>query len=395
VPDEDWEKFVRDCEADRRSQAPKEPSARARIVTERLRALDEQAARQQGRKRGWGRKNAPAEPWQPDGWRTGPAWQEMNGRSARRRKGWGVVGVLLAVAVVVVALKPSAALSLLPGSLGDGFESTAEAGAPVPVTPLAPETGRPSTVPSAASADLPTRERPFAGSPAERWDLGAAAIEVPKAKPVGGVSAERIEAALRRTKEFLVASNLDREVLYGGEPKKALALVDPLAKEYLAELRAGLRRPTVANDPKWTFTRFDPDEVELVGAGVGVRGRMTVESDGGARGKAVIRADYTFVYPLAKVDGGTEVARTIVRRIVEVEVADPVRFLGTEGRIWLLSVNGEIANDLCQEGDGFIHPRFQADLYASPPATGEERDPYDRSRELNGGTDECGTVTRT
>ncbi|WP_031477520.1 hypothetical protein [Streptomyces bicolor] len=369
IPDEEWEKFVRDAERDH-AAAPKEPSARARMVTERLRQQD-------------ARGELPA------GWRTGPARQEMNGRAARRRKVWSVLGVLLAVAVAVIALKPSAALSWLPGGSG------ADADAPS-ASPMNAETTRPSGAP-ADVAGQPTRKRPFAGSPAERWAGGADAIEVPKAKSVSGVSAARIETALRLTKQFLVASNLDRDVLYGAEPKEALALLDPLSKEYVDRLRAGLRRPTVENDPKWKFTRFDPDEIELVGTEVKVRGRMTVEPGEGKGGKALIRADYTFVYPVARAGGGQEVTRTIVRRAIGVEVVDPVRYQATERRIWLFDLSSEIGNDACRQGDGFIHPRFQADLAASPEPSGDVVDPYDRSRELDGaeaGT-ECGTLSRT
>ncbi|WP_308297189.1 MULTISPECIES: hypothetical protein [unclassified Streptomyces] len=385
IPDDAWEKFVQDAERDAAS-APKEPSARARMVAERLRALDEAEARKLRAERRWGRKKAPAGQWQPQGWRTGPAWQEMNGRGSRRRTVWSALGVLLAVAVAVIALNPSAALSWLPG--GAAPEAAAAS-----ASPLAPETGRPSGAP-AGTAGLPTRKRPFTGSPAERWAAGADAIEVPKAKAVAGVSAARIETALRLTKDFLVASNLDREVLNGAQPKKALALIDPLQKDYLSELRAGLRRPTVENDPTWTFTRFDPDRVELVGPDVRVRGRMTVEP-GGTAGQALIRADYTFVYPLARAGGGKEVVRTIVRRIVEVNVPDPVKFQATEGHIWVHDLNAEISNDNCRDGDGRIQPMFQADLYADRRPSGEAVDPYDRSRGLDGAGDECGTVSRT
>lgn len=365
ISDEEWEQFVQDAERDSAS-APKEPSARARMVTERLRRQDAQGE-------------------QPPGWRTGPARQEMNGRT-RRRKVWSALGVLLAVALAVIALKPSAALSWLPGGLRP------DADAP-PASPLAAETVRPSGAPT-DTAGQPTRKRPFAGSPAERWAAGADAIEVPKAKALGGVPAARIETALSLTKKFLVASNLDREVLYGAEPRKALALLDPMSKEYVARLREGLRRPTVENDPKWKFTRFDPDEIELVGTEVKVRGRMTVEP-GGEQGRPLIRADYTFVYPVARADGGDEVTRTIVRRVVEVDVLDPVEFRATEGRIWVLDLSSEIGNDVCRQGDGFIHPRFRADLDARPEPSGDVVDPYDRSSELDGARKECGTVSRT
>ncbi|NUP14975.1 MAG: hypothetical protein HOZ81_02500 [Streptomyces sp.] len=364
ISDEEWEKFVQDAERDRAS-APKEPSARARMVTERLR-----------------RQDALGE--QPPGWRTGPVGQEPNGRAARRRRVWSALGVLLAVAAAVIALKPSAALSWLPGG--------PDAGAP-PASPLAAETGRPTGAPTDV-AGQPTRKQPFAGSPAERWASGADAIEVPKAKAVDGVPAARIEKALSLTKKFLVASNLDRDVLYGAEPKTALSLLDPLAEDYVTELREGLRRPTAENDPKWKFSRFDPDEIELVGTEVKVRGRMTVAS-GRERGRPVIRADYTFVYPVARADGGDEVTRAIVRRVIEVAVLDPAKYRATEGRLWVRELSSEIGNDLCRQGDGFIHPRFRADLQGSPEPSGDVIDPYDRSRGLSGDRKECGTLSRT
>ncbi|GAA2549838.1 MULTISPECIES: hypothetical protein [Streptomyces] len=394
LPDDVWEKFVQDSERDIRTSAPKEPSARARMVTERLRAMDEAQARTGGgggRRRG--RKKAAAPPARPEGWRTGPAWQERNGRAARRRRGWSVVGVLAAATLAVVAVNPSAALSWLPGGLGDG-SGGADAAGPASPAPLAPETARPSGAPSAASAGTPTRERPFAGSPAARWESGADGVRLPEAKAVNGVPAGRIEEALRRTKEFLVASNLDPGVLKGGEPKKALALVDPLAEEYLSDLRAALREPTEENDPVWTFTRFDPEEVDLVGD-VRVRGRMTVKPGRGAAGKAVIKADYTFVYAVARAGGGDEVTRAVVRRVVEVDVADLTRYQGTEGHLWILAVDGEISNDDCRDGDGVIRPQFPADLRTGPEPTGEARDPYDRSKQVAGADEGCGVVTRT
>ncbi|WP_313905522.1 hypothetical protein [Streptomyces sp. SLBN-134] len=331
LPDDVWEKFVQDSERDIRASAPKEPSARARMVTERLRAMDEaQAARAGGGKRRWGGKRPPVRPARPEGWRTGPAWQERDGRTSRRRKVWSAVGVVAAAALALVAVNPSAALSWLPGGLGEGSGTAGDAQASA--SPLAPETARPSAAPSAAPAGFATREKPFAGSPAARWEPGADAIRLPGAKAVNGVPAARIEDALKGTKRFLVAANLDRAVLEGGEPRKALGLVDPLEADYLSELRAALREPTEKNDPVWTFTRFDPAEVELVGD-VRIRGHMTVEALDESPGKAMIKADYTFVYPMARVGGGDEVSRAVVRRSVEVQVVDAARFRATDGHI--------------------------------------------------------------
>ncbi|MBJ6634306.1 hypothetical protein [Streptomyces sp. I5] len=396
-PDDAWEQFLRDSEAGVPASAPKEPSARARMVTERLRALDEAQAAAAGRKgRRFGRSR-PVAPARPEGWRTGPAWRETDGRASRRRTVWSVVGVLTAAALAVVAVNPSAALSWLPGGLGGGGADASGASASgvdasgVEASPLAPETARPTGGPGEAEG-IPTRERPFTGSPAARWEAGADAIRLPRAKTVNGVPAARIEEALRDTKEFLAAANLDPAVLKGGEPVKALALVDPLEADYLADLRAAVRRPTEDNDPVSAFTRFDPEKVDLVGD-VRVRGRMTVAPDTETEGRALITADYTFVYGVARA-GGDETTRVIVRRVLQVDAADPSRHQGTEGRLWIRDLASEIGNDDCREGDGLINPSFFSDLLSASPQAGETRDPYDRSTSVSR-EDECGVVSRT
>ncbi|MFI2375100.1 hypothetical protein ACH5AO_08545 [Streptomyces sp. NPDC018964] len=396
LPDDVWEKFIQDSERDIRASAPKEPSARARMVTERLRAMDEaQAGTAADGKRRTGRKRKAARPAPPEGWRTGPPLQVLERRSSRRRRIWSAVGIVTAVALAVVAVNPSAALSWLPGGLGED-SGTSDGERAADATPLAPETARPGAAPSEAPAGVPTRKEPFAGSPAARWEAGADAIRLPEAEAVGGVPADRIRAALKGTKEFLVAANLDPAVLKGERPTKALELVDPAEKEYLADLRDALREPTEKNDPVWTFTRFDPAEVELVGE-VRVRGRMTVEAVKGTAGRALVKADYTFVYPMARVGGGDEVSRAIVRRTIEVDAVDPARFRADEGHIWITDVNGEISNDDCRDGDGVIRPQFLADRRGRPEPTGPARDPYDRSKDLEpaGGEADCGVVTRT
>ncbi|MFI2204111.1 hypothetical protein ACH47Z_25670 [Streptomyces sp. NPDC020192] len=110
-----------------------------------------------------------------------------------------MIGVALAVAVV--AVRPSLLLDRLPGR-NHGSKASAAS--------LPAETALPSSAPGAvAQAGLPTRKDPFRGSPAQRWADGADDIEVPRAKAVGGMSQEDVALALRRTKEFLVGTNLD------------------------------------------------------------------------------------------------------------------------------------------------------------------------------------------
>ncbi|WP_240138321.1 hypothetical protein [Streptomyces sp. MUM 178J] len=112
VSDEAWEAFQRDSEGPARLRAPKEPSARARMVTERLRREDEAAARRRGRTRRRARRGGPARA-EPEGWRT---WTAQR-RPGRRRGGpWRqLVWVLLAVVLVLILLNPGGTLGWLGG----------------------------------------------------------------------------------------------------------------------------------------------------------------------------------------------------------------------------------------------------------------------------------------
>ncbi|TXS73747.1 MULTISPECIES: hypothetical protein [unclassified Streptomyces] len=376
VPDEVWERFIRDSERDIRASAPKEPSARARMVTERLRQQEARGI-------------------EPEGWRTGPAWQEMRraeDRTARRRRLWAIIGVPLAAAVALVAVRPS----LLPGDLL-GASSSGSGSSGAAADPLPAETAAPTTAPSAAPG-TPTLDRPFAGSPAERYADGAAGIVVPEAKPVGPLGKEQVARALRQTKELLVGANIDRGTLLGGRPKSVLALLDPQQPKLLDDVNSWLRTPDAKHDPLSLFSRFDPREVRLVGDVVKTRGRMTFKA--GTRASVVIHADYTFVYPLAQADPeSTEVARTIVRRVLDIEVSDPAKYRVTPGRLAILSFDENLSNSACFVHDGFLHPRFDsAGPAASDEATpsGPAVDPYDRSRELrHSDAESCGAVSRT
>ena len=361
-----WEKFLEDSERDIRSSAPKEPSARARMVTERLREQDSRGE-------------------SPPGWRTGPAWQEMNGRAARRRKLWAVLGVTVTAAVVLVALKPS----LLPGDpFGAGESGAAEA------APLPDETAAPTAAPGVSDPETPTLDRPFAGSPAERWADGEAGIVLPETKAVGAVSADRVGQALKLTKKLLVGANLDPKTVRGARPEAALAVLDPKQPGLLDDLGTGLRSPSRKHDPVTLFSRFDPDKVRPAGDVIKTRGRMTFEK--GTQGGVAVHADYTFVYPVVRADGPTEVTRTIVRRVLDVELADPARYEVTPGRLLLMNYDQEIGNSSCFVYDGYLHPEFTSSRSEGPDPSGPATDPYDRSKPIEHGDDgDCGTVTRT
>ncbi|MFJ6849346.1 hypothetical protein ACIQM3_02235 [Streptomyces sp. NPDC091271] len=371
VSDEQWAELVRRAE-EGGADAPKEPSARARMVTARLRALDEEAARGRGR----GRRGRPAGQWQPEGWRTGPPIG--SGRPRKSRRVAAVLGFAVVVGILVVTMRPSLLTDHLPG----GGESAS-------ADPLPAETAPPTAAPADGPVgDRPTLAEPFRGSPAVRWADGAKGIEIPAAEAAGGMSKGEVEQALRATRQLLVAANLDAATLRGEKPDEALNLLDPLQKGERERLERSLAEPGGEQDPLMLFSRFDPDEARLVGDVVKTRGRMTFEA--GAAGSVEVHADYTFVYPLVE-PGGDEVARTIVRRKLTTALHDPKRFVATRGKLSVVSSEQNFGNTSCEVNDGFLHPSFPSDS-ANPPR-GDDVDPYDRSEWQPDGS--CGTVTRT
>ncbi|MFI0938652.1 hypothetical protein [Streptomyces sp. NPDC021020] len=388
VPDTVWEEFADDTPGKIRASAPKEPSARARMVTERLRREDAEAAEREraAAKRRWGRKER--RPQEPAGWRTGPAWREM--RRAEHRP-WrdlartGVVVVVLA-ALALIALNPSGARALVRGHRhSSGSGENASGPDKSPITPLPPETAAPTAPPPPVDPDMPTVSHPFAGSPALAWADGAAGIEVPHATAVGSLSAKQVAAVLQTTRAYLVATNLDPAVLRGGSPTAAARLVDPASGEP-AEMKAAVHAPSKKKNPTTWVTRYDPKEVQPVGKVIKVRGRMTFAK--AAHGAVRVHTDYTFVYAFTKAgDANGQVARLVVRREVDAEWAPQV----PRGKVWIVSRTASFGGSQCDIDDGYVHPLPEAAPKITP--TGPATDPYDRSKPLDTKGD-CGVVSR-
>ncbi|MFF3837980.1 hypothetical protein [Streptomyces sp. NPDC001930] len=357
VPDDVWEQFLRDS-VEGVADAPKEPSARARVVAERLRN----------------------EPAGNDGWRTyTPA------APARRTKRRYLVGLLAAVALLVVAFDP---WNMIGASGGSGAFGP----------PLAQESARPTDAPPVEPAERPTLAEPFRGSPAVRWADGTAGITVPAARATGWMSKAQVEKALRQTRDFLVASSLDPAVLRGERPTKAIALINPRQKGVKDYLAGAFGTPTEENDPLLLFSRFDPSSARLVGDIVKTRGRMTFRE--GERGALEVTTDVTYVYPVARAGAGSdEVVRTIARREVVVSWDDPSKVITEPGTLSLVSYKVDMTNGGCDTHTGYFTPAFGTQGSDGGATDGETVDPYDRSKPLFGGTGSpdgaCGTASRS
>ncbi|WP_405557026.1 hypothetical protein [Streptomyces sp. NBC_01171] len=335
--DEEWERFLRESVAGT-ADAPKEPSARAREVARRLRA-------------------------EPD--RGQESWRGHPPARPKRRAGWYVVGLLAVLALLVVALAPGRVVDLVTGSDA-----------------------------SRSAAQRPTAEEPFRGSPAASWASGAAGITMPKARAVGWMSAAEVGRALARSRDFLVASSLDRGVLRGERPEKAIALINPHQKDVQDLLRTAFRTPGEKHDPLLLFSRFQPSRAHLVGDVVKTRGRLSYRE--GERGALRVTADVTFVYPVARTGGDGEIVRTIVRRELVLSWDDPDKVITEPGTFSIVSYKYDMTNGGCGTPTGYFVPPFGPDRRAEE--TGREVDPYDRTEPFGrGGSagDECGRATRS
>jgi hypothetical protein len=358
IPDDEWERFLQEAAADTRG-APREPSARARMVARRLRN----------------------EPGPPDGWRTGPP------PARRRGKGWYVAGLLVAVVMLVVALAPGRVVGWAGGGDGDS-------------TPLSAESERPDQPPATEGVTRPpTLEQPFKGSPAVRWGDGTAGISLPEPRATGWMTRKQVTRALERTRDFLAESSLEPAVLRGDRPVKAIALINPHQSDVQDFLRTAFRSPSEENDPLLLFSRFPKAKVRLVGDVVKTRGRITYRE--GARGAVEVTTDVTYVYPVVRAAAGSdEVARTIVRREVVMSWDDPAKVVTDPGTFSLVSYKVDTTNGGCGTSTGYLTPAFASDRATSRPEDGPEVDPYDRSTSMDARMKEsgdagCGKASRS
>ncbi|MGV9251615.1 hypothetical protein [Streptomyces sp. NPDC003697] len=363
IPDEEWDRFLREAEAGIKD-APEEPSARARMVARRLR---EESSR--------------PEPWRGH-------------RPARRQggRGWYAVGLLAAVALLVVALAPGRVAGWFGAGVGGGGGDGS--------APLAAESERPSAPPPTEVAVLrPTVDQPFRGSPAAQWGDGTAGIGLPEARATGWMSKGQVAQALGKSRDFLSASSLDPGVLRGERPTRAIALINPRQQDVQDYLATAFRAPSRENDPRLLFSRFDRTEVRLVGDVVKTRGRMTYRE--GKRGAVEVTTDVTYVYPVVHAAAGSDdVARTIVRREVVMSWDDPAKVVTEPGTFSLVSYRADTTNGGCDTFTGYLTPEFGAERTVPHAGDGPEVDPYDRSTAMDtlmreAGDARCGTATRS
>ncbi|MFJ4440084.1 hypothetical protein [Streptomyces sp. NPDC088923] len=340
IPDEEWDRFLREAAAGTgAADAPKEPSARARMVTRRL------------------QEQPPPEP--PRAYRLAAP--------RRERRPWFTIIVAAVVVLAIVAFVPGPLTGLF--RFGDG-----------------------STGPAAPQG--PTVREPFRDSPAEDWAEGAEGIDVPAARASGGLSAAEVREALGRTRDFLVGTNLDPGVLRGERPTGALRFLDPRQRAVREYVSDAFGAPSAKNDPLRLATRFDPERFAFAGDVVKTRGGMTYRAAEG--GGIDVTTDVTYVYPVVRASGGGEVVRTIVRRAVVLRWRAP----GTPGAgtFQLVSYASDVTNGGCGDRKGYFSPEFGTERATVAPDDGVVIDPYDSEGTIDGhagAQDRCASAIRS
>ena len=162
---------------------------------------------------------------------------------------------------------------------------------------------------SAAPAD------PYAGTDVATWKSGAAAVAAPKARRVGAYTDAQVAAAYDRAKAYVLAANVDPEVLYQGTVDPVRATINGQAAANLTGLVA---HPSQSMPPAGYVTRFRPGVVPLAEPRGQVRLRAAAVEEDGEPQLAVSVAS-VFVYALRSAEDADSRKLVTVRREITLE----------------------------------------------------------------------------
>jgi hypothetical protein len=166
---------------------------------------------------------------------------------------------------------------------GGGGESEQLKSTVIPLVPTGP-------VPSVSAAS------PFAGAPAEHFQVGAQGITLPAPHQVGGFSQTEVADAYDAAKKYLTESGLNTQTVTGGDVRAVRGLLDPGQRD---QFDSSLTHPAADGSHEATgwLVRFDPEaHVRLLPGGIRVQG--TLEASATSDDALEVAADHTFVYAL-------------------------------------------------------------------------------------------------
>jgi hypothetical protein len=240
---------------------------------------------------------------------------------------------------------------------------------------------------------------PFAGTPADHWGDGAAAIVLPAAVPVGGYTAAQVESAYVMTRKLLAAAFLDRKTLLGGQPT---SFADLLTSQQETWFLGGLDKKGVDKQGNELSTRslvmaFAPGTTQLIGSVIKVHGTMRAQAatDNG-QNVLDIDTDYIFVYPVQPPHRPTAWMRVVAQASWTVSFGDWAAG-ATSFEPWLNDGGSDVAGTECGTTDGYQRPDYPDTSAAGtqPSPSGSPIDPYALGHSEGSSSLQCRATTGT
>ncbi|GAA3445581.1 hypothetical protein [Planomonospora venezuelensis] len=297
----------------------------------------------------------------------------------RRRRRWRITALVAVVAVAATGGLVTYRPELLEGAVtafSERLAGTADRDDPS-AGPLPGETAGPVPEETTPVSVDPVKVSPFEGSPAMDYPDGADGLVMPPAKAMGGLSEEDVAAALKRAKDLLKASNLDRRVLFKAGHKPFSRLLDPEEREWFLK-NLDRRKPRKGDfNTRYWLTSFAPGTAEPVTDVIKVNGRTKLSPlKDGRRTGVRIKVNYLFVYAVQRPGRPYTAMRVVAHNAGEMAA------YRENGRlvIWVRNWNGDgTAGARCDVDDGFVHPSYEdsPEDREVAKATGAPIDPYD------------------
>lgn len=248
--------------------------------------------------------------------------------------------------------------------------------------PLAPQSGEPR---------FSTTAQLFDHGPAAHYRTGADGVTLPAARRTSHFSESQVMQALTASKEYVVASSVNPDVLRGGKTRDVRQLLDP---DQLNQFDDSLARP--ADDGHHAATgwmvRFDPKRIVLADPRVRVDGSLDIH-EVGAR-TLQVTADHTFVYAVQPVQAGDGPAKAelfTVRRAVTMRFN---REALRDAHLTLVSSTSEAGPQSCTaDGSAYFQPILPGQSAKVKPGKNDTQagtDPYNRDRPVSAA---CGVLS--
>ncbi|MEV0615891.1 hypothetical protein AB0I81_21435 [Nonomuraea sp. NPDC050404] len=296
-----------------------------------------------------------AEDLRRDAWRAEWEAPEPEPRRGGGRNWAAILGGALAVLTAAALV-----LTIRPGLL------TPSGAVPEETMPVAG-----SALEDGAAPEAPTPERPFAGSPAEKWAENAAGLVMPEAKAVGGLSKKDVAKALERTRDLLAASEFDHKTLMGGRPTAFIGLLPAEERSWFVK---NLDKGKGSEDTRLWVASLAPKTAERVGDVVKVRGTTKVspwKEDG--RTGAKLDTKYIVVHAIQRPGQPHTVTRLVTRQTGTLHV------YREDGKlvVWVYEWGRSSTPVRCDVDDSYIHPMYDDSVPDEEGATGPPMDPYE------------------